>query len=128
MDIEVQETTIGVIVFKIEDGILFFSFTPNAIYEEDNSKRVIANLRELIGDVKIPVFVDGTNLLSMSAGARTYHTSSEGTHNIKATAILANSLMAKVTATLYMGLNKPPQPTRVFTDKQEAFAWLQQYK
>ena len=44
--------------------------------------------------------------------------------NMKATALLVSSPVSRVIANLFIGLNKPVYPTRLFTSEAEAVAWL----
>lgn len=123
-----NETVVGSGAFKLEDGILFVSFVPGALHDLNNATLVIAKQHELLGNAKVPTLVDGTNLKSVTPEARAFHASPEGSGNTKALAMIANTTAAKVVGNLYLGLNGPPYPARMFTNKEEALAWLQQYK
>ncbi len=123
-----SEQVAGGAILKLEDGILFNSYLPNTPHDLDGAKLVAAKILEMCGDTKVPILVDGTDLKSMTSEARAFYSTPEGTHNAKAIAIIANTTIAKVTGTLFLGLNKPPYPAQIFTDKTEALAWLQQYK
>jgi hypothetical protein len=47
---------------------------------------------------------------------------------MKANAIVANSILSKLIVNLYLSFNKPPIPTKMFTNKDAAALWLQQFR
>ena len=44
--------------------------------------------------------------------------------NVKATALLVDSPVSRVVANLFIGLNRPAYPIRLFTAEAEALTWL----
>jgi len=46
----------------------------------------------------------------------------------KALALLVEDELAMKVARLYVKASKPPYPTRIFTDKEKALSFLQDYK
>ena len=51
----------------------------------------------------------------------------EGVELIKAGALLINSPLTKMLGNIFLTLNKPKVPTKLFTDEEEAKEWLRQY-
>jgi hypothetical protein len=51
-----------------------------------------------------------------------------GTTQVKAAARVTGSDFNNALANFFLAVNKPMIPTRLFTDKQKAKQWLQQFK
>jgi hypothetical protein len=51
----------------------------------------------------------------------------EGLKVSQAVALLMGSPVSRVLGNLYLGLNKPPIPTRLFTSEEEAKVWLRSF-
>jgi hypothetical protein len=74
-----------------------------------------------------PLMVDLRAAKSQSAGARAYMAGPEGLKVAQAVALLMGSPVSRVLGNLYLGLNKPPIPTRLFTSEDEAQVWLRSF-
>lgn len=46
---------------------------------------------------------------------------------VKALALITNSQLSRLMANIFLTLKKPPYPTRMFTNEQNAREWLKQY-
>ena len=94
----------------------------------------IENARELYDIIKIvtenkkcPVLVDMRLQKSITREARQFYSRKESMDIITALALFVESPISKVLANFYLGLNKPPCPTRLFTSEDEAREWLRGY-
>ncbi len=63
----------------------------------------------------------------MTRDARVYFAGSESKKVHSAAALLAQSPLSKVLGNLFLGLNKPLFPTRLFTSEKDAIEWLKGY-
>jgi len=73
-----------------------------------------------------PTLVKAKKLRSMKKEVRDY--SAEITANAyKALATLVESPMSRIAANLYIKFNKPPYPTRIFTNEAKAMDWLRTF-
>jgi len=59
---------------------------------------------------------------SIDRAARAYYSSVQS--SVVALALLVESPVSQVIANFFMGLNKVPVPTRLFTSEAEAVTWL----
>lgn len=80
-----------------------------------------------IGSYTYPSLFDITKVKQSTKGARDYM-ANEGNAGVAASAILVSSPMVKMAANFYIKVNKPKNPTRMFTDRNEAVEWLKQFK
>ena len=94
----------------------------------------IEDARELYDIIKIvtenkkcPVLVDMRLQKSITREARQFYSRKESMDTTTALALFVESSISKVLANFYLGLNKPPYPTRLFTSEDEAREWLRGY-
>lgn len=91
------------------------------------AKRGVENRLQVAGDKNYPMLVKIKSMRDSSKAARDYLASAEGSKCIAATAIYAESVLDKTVASLYVALNKPHVPTKVFRDEGKAKLWLKKY-
>lgn len=118
---EAYTTTAGITLQ--DDGIVRILVKEGAniqLADVENHFRVIERLSE---GKKVPVLIDARVNYSMSAEARAYSAMHSSSGRL-ATAFITKSAAGKHVANLYMNINKPAIPTRVFNDEAEAIAWL----
>lgn len=125
MAAEVHQTSSG--TFTIENGIMIaIMLTPDHTLEHAR-ENIIEESRVLDGR-KVPLLVDLTRLRSIERRARQFYGSAEGVAPYLAIALLISSPVTKVIGNFFMGLNKLPRPTKLFTSREEAITWLEGYK
>lgn len=70
--------------------------------------------------------IDMRGLKSVTKDAREY-LADEGSKCITAGALLIGSALTRTIGNIFLSLNKPPVPTKLFTDVQEAKEWLMRF-
>ncbi|MDO6388975.1 hypothetical protein Q4E40_02465 [Pontibacter sp. BT731] len=80
-----------------------------------------------IGEQVYPSLFDITRVKHSTKEARDY-LADEGNAGVSASAILVSSPMVKMAANIYIHVNRPKNPTLMFTNQAEAVAWLEQFK
>jgi hypothetical protein len=73
------------------------------------------------------MFVDMTNVKTVTKEARDYYGSPYASQLLKATAVLTESVLTKTITTFFLNFNKPQLPFKMFTNKSKAFAWLKEF-
>jgi len=118
----------------IETKTTFHSRSPEGIFISRMKENAMESLEDAYengktllnlkgGDPKLPILVDFSKAAGQESGARKFYAENSGKWCTKA-AILVSSPVSKVMGNIYMGLNKPIVPTRLFTQESEAIAWL----
>ena len=74
-----------------------------------------------------PLLLDARNIRSISREGREFGTSDEVKNMTTALAILVDSAISSVIGNFYLGLNKPPYPTKLFTSEEKAIHWLKRF-
>ena len=89
----------------------------------EDAKEIMDTLLTLSNGEKTGFVFDLTGILSQNKEARDYYSSPVFMGKFFAIAIITKSIIARVIANFYMGLNKPSNPTRVFNDEESAIQW-----
>jgi hypothetical protein len=79
-------------------------------------------------EASYPLLSDTRKVRHFDKDARAFLARPDNMAGISAGAFLVNNQLQKVLANFFIQINKPPTPSRVFTDEVEALSWLQQFK
>ena len=110
-------TSEGIIVTRVKENMF-----ENLELAKENGRAVLS----LKGDGPVvPILVDFSKAAGQDIEARKYYSEHSGEWSNKA-ALLVNSPVARVMGNIYLGINKPVIPTKLFTDEQLAIAWLKE--
>jgi hypothetical protein len=113
--------------FWIEAGVVFFVYKDNSSIDLNAAKQIVNDRIQFQGKVAYPIYCDIRGMKKADKAARDF-LAKEGSSYTKGVAIIVDSPMTKIIGNFYLGLNKPTTPTKMFTDKQEALAFLKQFK
>lgn len=118
------------ITYYLSDQILYASFETGAIIDLFAAKLIFKDRIDAFGETAFPSLVDSRGLKSITKDARDFLSSDEARKGVKATAILVAGYLSSTIANFFLKVNvkKPKVPTRIFSDKQKAINWLQQFK
>lgn len=111
----------------ISDGILYFVY--KEIYQINRSmaREIVSQRLQLQNENSYPIFCDLRAVTNAEKEARDY-LAIEGAYMTKALALLVEDEHAMAISQLYIKTASPHYPTRVFTDKEKALLFLQDYK
>ncbi len=108
-----------------QENLLTIRISKDAHITLNDVKNHYEVIRRLVGDHKPLVLSDIRSSYTISKEARKY-AAFEST-NRKATAIVSNKFVSRIFANLYIYLNRPATPTRLFSTEQAAMAWLKTF-
>ena len=111
-----SEAQAGVLELHFEDR-LKMSLEQAQDYYESLCKMAEAQ------DENIFIYIDVSNIGGISVDARKYFAKAVNPRS-RACALLVGSGISRILGNFLVGFNKPPIPTRLFTDKQKALQWL----
>lgn len=114
------------IKLRKEDGILFGSFSKNIRIDIDIAKECVQTRINFSQGINYPCLIDMREVRSATKEAREY-LADEGSKLIKAGALLIGSAVTRAIGNIFLTINKPPVPTKLFTDENEAKLWLKKY-
>ena len=80
--------------------------------------------KKLIKGRKGPILADIRHIKSVSKEARDFGNNEEGISITTAFGILIGAPISRMIGNLFIGVTKPPYPTRLFTEEDKAIEWL----
>lgn len=110
-----------------DDGILRTRVFEGAAITLKDVKEYYAFTRRMAGDRKVLALVDGRASFSITDEARAYAADQMNETRI-ATALITRSAAVRMLYNLFVQVNKPQVPTKMFTDEQSAEAWLKVFR
>ncbi|WP_299707517.1 hypothetical protein [uncultured Pontibacter sp.] len=112
---------------SIEDGILYCVYQEVELLDIHLASLCVQDRLNFAGGQSYPSLFDITHVKHSTKEARDY-LANEGNEGVVASAIIVSSPMLKMAANFYIKVNRPKNPTRMFTGEDEAIQWLSQYK
>ncbi len=108
----------------LEDGIIRQTLKPQVEVKLAEMKEIVAARKKAGQNKKRPYFNDISNIKSINREARNYGTSEEVAKTISAMALFVKTPLSSMIGNFFLGLNKPPYPTKLFTNEKKALEWL----
>lgn len=112
---------------KIEDGIVFIEFFLDH-GDFDFAEKGIKKRIEITAGRKFPMVSDMRKMKTTTREGRQRMAQPDAGEGVTAVAIIVNSKVQQVIYNLFAAIYKAPAPARVFTNKEEAIAWVTQFK
>ena len=114
-------------VWLTEDGIVI-TIGKSESQDAEAARENMAYTKKAAGGKARPLLVDMTKVRSMSKGAREEYVKQQGELTITAVALLTTSNVSNMIANIFIGLNKPHVPVKLFTDPYKAKEWLMEHR
>ncbi len=117
------------IAIELIDDIIFIKFKLDTITLE-TAKEIVKHRLEYFEGNDYPVVIDGNNVKSFNKEARTFLSSEDAVKGITISAMVSNSTFNKFLANFFIKIAviKLKVPTKLFSDKSDAIAWIRQFK
>lgn len=114
---------------KFEIGPLFNSVIhikvlPGAEIELDDAKEIRKEVLGVANGNKYAIFLDGTETFEITSEARKLISEIDNASQRIAIAFYIKSLANKLAGNFFINVNKPFTPTKIFSTKESALAWL----
>ncbi|MBK9284195.1 MAG: hypothetical protein IPM51_07715 [Sphingobacteriaceae bacterium] len=110
------------------NGVLHIHFVGNYIITGKEAKAINDILGNLSENKEAPVLITAETLIQFDRTAREFSASPEGFRFTLAEALVVKNFAQKLIATFYISYDKPPKPSKVFTDETKAIDWLLNFK
>lgn len=120
-----QET--DYVTMFIQDGIFQCYFKAMNVMDINVADASVKDRLKFFENTAYPCLFDITEVKETTKEARDFM-ANEGNDLVLASAMVVNSPMLKMMANFYIMVNKPKNPTRLFTDRESALEWLNQFK
>ena len=109
-----------------QENLLTIRITKDANITLNDVKNHFEVVKRLVGENKPLVLSDIRSSFTISKEARKFAAFQYAGR--KATAIVSNKFISKIFANLYIYINRPSTPTRLFTTEEKALTWLKGFK
>lgn len=114
-------------VWLNEDGVIITIGKPES-QDTDIARENMVYTKKVAGGKPRPLLVDITEVRSMTKGAREEYVKQQEELIITAVALLTRSGIGNMIANIFISLNKPYVPVKLFTDPEKAMAWLMEHR
>ena len=111
----------------IQDGIYEGTFRPLKLLDLDIAITTVQDRLAFFKTVAYPCLFDVTAVQRTTKEARDYM-ANEGNQLVLASAMVVSSPMLKMMANFYIMVNKPKNPTRLFTERESGIEWLRGFR
>jgi hypothetical protein len=116
----------------LENGIIFQIYKPDLVITIDIAKAMVEDRLKISNGITRPMLADIRNLVSIDAESREYLAGDRAIYLLSAGAILLGSSLkdyiATLTANIYLKIDRPRFPTKLFNDKEKALKWLETFR
>lgn len=112
---------------KLEDGIVFIEF----FFEHGTWEIVDRGIKkriELCAGNSYPMVSDVRSMKTSTREGRQRMSDPDSGEGVIAGAVIINSKVQQVIYNLFAAIYKAPTQVKVFTNKEDAIAWVQQFK
>ena len=106
-----------------DDEIIRLIYYPNTEIDIDKAREIGFVIAEISRGKKRPMYVDSRNVKNANLEARNHLASTEVTRWTSAIGSYNNPI-TYILAGLYIKINKPPYPIKVFKSEEKAIEWL----
>lgn len=111
----------------VEDGV-FHIVVLNDSFTLDMAEECVRERIRITQGKSYPMRSDSINVINFEKEARSYLAHDDQVLNLNAGAILIESQLQKILGNFFLFINKPAVPACLFTDREKALAWLEQFK
>lgn len=121
--VDVRRST-RTVEFRYDGRVLRATFRAGCQVTGADARGHMEVMREIVGENAVPVLIDMSAIGSQDREARAIYAGDEALGFTRCCAIVIGSPVARVIGSFFLGLNRPRYPTRLFTDLDDAEAWL----
>ncbi len=114
--------------YFVEDNIMTITYATNLVISLDIAKKLVEDRIQFSKGVTMPILVDIRGLASVDTLSRKYFVSPRALENTMSGALLVESMISKLAGNIYITVDKPAVPMKLFTNKDKAIAWLKKFK
>lgn len=110
-----------------EDGILHIHIKVDEVFEIADSVELVKARTSLVAGRRTPIIYTCTQFVIPSKEVREFVASESRSTLVLADAFVVNSLPQRLMANLFIRINKPVRPTKVFNNFGAACAWAKTF-
>ena len=112
----------------LENEIVHLRYNANSVLTLEMAKEIVEERLKICDGVSRPIFADYRAVLFLDAKTRNYLSEGDAVKLVKAGAFLIDHPITKLLGNIFTKVNRPPLPSKFFTDEKKALKWLESYK
>lgn len=112
----------------ISNGILVMEYKPRLVMNIEIAKQIVSDRLKVSNGVSRPILLDARNFVSMDRATMKFYKTKDVVQYVTSAAFLTGNALGSLAGNIFLTLEKPLVPTKLFTDEQKAIAWLEKYK
>jgi hypothetical protein len=115
-------------IWNGEDGIgraVFFDYCEITLEDAKQHLAACSKAGQDVGKTKMPVVADISGVRRASVAARRYLAGDEAAAITEVLGLYGLAPFARILATFFLGMSRPPFPTKVFDNEEQALDWVQ---
>jgi hypothetical protein len=122
------ETADTIVRYNDDEGVLYMIAKPDCPHEILETLLIFETAKKWFSDGRrIPVLADATDIGPRSSEVRSFYASEEAAKLIKAFGIVENNFATRMMGNMFIKIAKPPFPTKLFRNRDDAREWLSQF-
>lgn len=111
-----------------KDKTIFVTYKDNAKVSLQGAEKMTELLKSLVNGEPSLMVADIRKLHFIAKDARKFLSTTEATSHIKAMAIYSDNYVNNALGNLYLLINKPKIPSKLFSSMDKAMEWIKDYK
>jgi hypothetical protein len=114
--------------YELEDDLLIGTYKKGLKISLEMAKEIVRVRLEFTGHKPVLALALNQGVVSMDKKARDFLSSDEGVRGVIAGAIVLDTPFGSFLGNFYLSVTKPKIPLRIFSKKEAAVKWLQQFR
>jgi len=110
----------------IENGILFCDVDTNMRLDLEGAKAIVSKRLNVCNGKSYPTLFDYGMAKYANKEVRDFFTN-QGACDLPAAAFYVDNFATRIFLDCYLAVYKPPMPTKIFSNKEQAVEWLKQF-
>lgn len=110
-----------------DEGFVHIDFKPVHNHGIEQARTVVDVHNQLAAGDPVCILADLQSTISgANREARAYYTTAEASKYKKGMAMVVRTPIQKVLGNVFVGMSRPPYPTKIFTSTEDALGWLRE--
>jgi hypothetical protein len=112
---------------ELSGKLLIATFKKGIRIDVGIARKIVDCRKRFTKNRTYPVLILNKGVISMTREAREYFASDEGTAGLRASALVLRTSFGAVMGNIFLKVNKPRMPVKIFSTEKGASKWLKQY-
>ncbi len=112
----------------LSNGIMILEYKPKLVINLHVAKQILSDRLKLANGVTRPLLLDARNFISMDRASMKFYKTKETIQYINASAFISGSALGSLAGNIFLTMERPLVPTKLFTNGKNALEWLEKFK